>query len=265
MNDHNVYAVLCTLAATGQLSTSERADFDEHCLHCAACRDQRQELICIGMQLQLDGASHATSGPMPIGSLERFRVRVVREGIAPRSAPARPSASYAIAMAATIFVVVALAFVPHGRKPAETFATSAVTVERIPSRESLSASDTERSHVPRHSRAVPTRSPRHVLVPHTDVGVYDTNLTSQRFPQAIVASYAFFGSESTAKSSATGYPALSRSQMSRLDFFRSLDDLDSRSDGGLATVRPVDIASTGNAFDFSAHIRQLHFQLSSAQ
>ena len=82
MNDHNVYAVLCTLAATGQLSTSERADFDEHCLHCAACRDQRQELICIGMQLQLDGAAHATSGPMPIGSLERFCARVVREGIA---------------------------------------------------------------------------------------------------------------------------------------------------------------------------------------
>jgi hypothetical protein len=265
MNDHELYEVLCTLAATGQLAASEKADFDEHCLNCRACRDQFQDLISIGVRLQVDEAIHATSVSMPAGSLERFRTRAIREGIAPRSAAPRSLPSHSLASAAAVFVIVAtLAFMPHGRKAAESFAVS--TTAPIPTHRSFSASATRRTLIPQSSKAVHTHFVRHDIVPHTNIVVNDASLTSQRFPQAISASYPFFGPQSATKSSLRGYPALSRSQISRLDLFRNLDQTTSRNPAGIAARdRPIDIASTGSVFDFAANIRQLHFQLSTAQ
>jgi hypothetical protein len=265
MTDHELYEVLCTLAATGQLAASEKADFDEHCLNCRACRDQLQDLISIGVQLQFDEAIHATSPSMPAGSLERFLVRAIREGIAPRSTPARPSSWHALASAAAVFVIVAaLVFMPHGRKAADSFAVS--TAAPIPTHQSFSASVARRTLIPQRSKAARAHFVRHDIVPDTDIGVNDASLTAQRFPQAISASYPFFGQQSATKSSLTGYPPLSRWQISRLDLFRNLDHTNDRKPAGIATPdRPIDIASTGNVFDFAANIRQLHFQLPTAQ
>jgi hypothetical protein len=265
MTDHELYEVLCTLAATGQLAAPEKANFDEHCLHCPACRDQLQDLIYVGVQLQLDAAIHTTSASLPAGSLERFCARAIREGIAPSAASVRPSPSYALASAAAVLVIVAaLVFMPHGRKAAESFAVS--TAAPIPTRQSFSASVTRRALIPQPSKAVHAHFVRHDIVPHTDIGVNDASLTARRFPQAITTSYPFFGPQSATKSSLTGYPALSRSQISRLDLFRNLDHSNGRKPAGIATPdRPIDIASTGNVFDFAANIRQLHFQLPTAQ
>jgi hypothetical protein len=265
MTDHELYEVLCTLAATGQLAASEKANFDEHCLNCRACRDQLQDQISIGVRLQLDEAIHATSSSMPAGSLERFRARAIREGIAPRSAPARPSFSYTLASTAAVFVIVAaLVFMSHGRRAAESFAVSTATP--TPPHQSFSASVTRRTLSPQPSKALHTHFVRHDIVSHTDIVVNDASLTAQRFPQAISASYPFFGPQSATRSSLTGYPALSRSQMSRLDLFRNFDHTNGRNPAGIATSdRPIDIASTGNVFDFAANIRQLHFQLPTAQ
>jgi len=265
MTYHEHYEVLCALAATGQLAGPEKADLDEHCLHCAACRDQLQELVSLGVQLQLDAAIHATSVSMPAGSLERFRARAIREGIAPRTAPARPSPFFVMAMVSVIFVIVAtLVFMPHGRKAPEHLAS--INAEQTPSPQSLSASIAARTLIPRHSRPVPIHSLRHSIVPHTDMEVTGASLTAQQFPQAITASYAFFGLQSATKSSVTHYPVLNSSQISGLDLFRNLDESNNRN---LAVIdipdRPINMASTGNVFDFSSNIRQLHFQLSSAQ
>jgi hypothetical protein len=265
MIDHEYCEVLCTLAASGQLAASERANFDEHCLHCAACRDQLQELLSIGMQLQLDAAMHVSPASMRAGSVERFRARAIREGITSRTAPARPSPFFVMAMVSVIFVIVAaVVFMPHGRKAPEHLAN--INAEQTPSPQSLSASITARTLIPRHSRPVPIHSLRHSIVPHTDMEVNGASLTAQQFPQAITASYAFFGLQSATKSSVIYYPVLNSSQISGLDLFRNLDDSNNRN---LAVIdipdRPINMASTGNVFDFSSNIRQLHFQLSSAQ
>lgn len=261
--EHEVYEVLCTLAATGQLAASEKATFDKHRLHCPDCRDQLQDLISIGVQLQLD--IHATSASMPTGSPERFRARAIREGIAPRSTPARPSPSYALAAAAAVFVIVAtLAFMPHGRKATGSFAVS--TAAPISVRQSISAPVLGRTIMRHPSKPVHAHFVRHGLVPHTVMGVNDASLPDQRFPQTLNVNYPFFGPQSAAKSTATGYPALSRSQISHFDLFRNLHDSNNPNAAGRAAPdRPVDIASTGNVFDFAANIRQLHFQLSTAQ
>jgi hypothetical protein len=261
MTDHELYEVLCTLAATGQLAAPERANFDEHCLDCSACRDQLQDLIFIGAQLRLDAAIHATPASMPTGSLERFVARVVREGIAPRSAPARPSSLYALASAAAVFVLIAaLVFMPHGRKAVEMFATTAAP---IPTRQSLSASIPKGTPIAQPAKAVHAHYVRYGPVSHTNAGANDASAAAERFPQTIKTRYPFFAPQSATTSSLTGYPALSPSQISHLDLFLNLK---SRNTAGTAKPdHPVDIASIGNVFDFAANIRQLHFELPTAQ
>lgn len=265
MTDHELYEVLCALEATGQLAAPEKADFDEHCLHCPACRDQLQDLISIGAQLQLDAATHAASASLPAGSLERFRARAIREGIAPRAAPAKPSPSHALVSAAAAFVILAtLVFMPHGPRSAESLAVS--TAAPISARQSLAAPVIGQTLMPQRSKAVHAHFIRHGLVPHTVIGVEDASLTAQRFSQAITTSYPLFGPQSATKSSLTGYPTLSRSQISSLDLFRNLNYTNDRNAAGTARPdRTVDIASAGSVFDFAANIRELHFQLPTAQ
>jgi hypothetical protein len=214
------------------------------------------------VQLQLNAALHATPTWMPAGAFERFRTRALREGIAPRSAQARPSPFYALVSTAAVFVIVAaLVFMPPGQKAAESLALSAPAP--IPSRQSPSARVTGQTVIPRPLKAVHAHAVRHGLVSPTDAGLNDASLVTLRFPQAFKASYPFFGKSSVTQSSLTGYPALSRAQISRLDLFHNLRDSDNRNPSGAAT--PIDIASTGNVFDFAGNIRQLHFQLSTAQ
>jgi hypothetical protein len=264
MTDHEPYEVLCALAATGQLTAPEKANFDDHCSQCPACRRQLQDLISIGLQLQLDAAIHAISAPMSAGSLERFRARAMREGIALRSTPARPSPLYALTPLAAVFVIVAvLVFMPGRQKPPERLAMSAA---RIPIRQSLSASLTRRKPTAEPSKAIHAHFVRPRLVPRTDIGVYEAGLTTQQFPQVITASYSFFGPESAMKPLPTGYPALSRTQISHFDLFPRPNDSSTRNVASISTSnRPIDVASIGKTFDFATNTRQVYFQLPAAQ
>jgi hypothetical protein len=263
MTDHEPYDVLCALAATGQLVGPEKANFDDHCIQCPACRRQVQDLISIGSQLQEDAAIHAISAPMAAGSLERFRTRAIREGIALRSAPGRPSTSYALA-AAVFVIVAALVFLPGRRKAPESLAMSAATP--IPIRQSLPASVTRRKPSSRPSKAIHAHLVRDRFVPHASTGVNEARLTTQQFPRVITASYPLFGPASATKPLPTGYPGLSRSQIPHFALFPKLHDSSATNLASIGTSnRPVDIASTGRVFDFATNIRQIYFQLPTAQ
>jgi hypothetical protein len=265
MTDHEPYEVLCALAATGQLVGPEKANFDDHCIQCRACRHQLQDLISIGLQLQESAAIHAISAPMAAGSLERFRARAIREGIALRSAPARPSTSYALASAAAVFVIVAaLVFVPGRRKAPESLAMSAAAP--IPIRQSLPASVTRRKSTAQPSKAIHAHFVRHRFVSRTDTAVNEARLTTQQFPRVITASYPLFGPASATKPLATAYSELSRSQIPHFALFPKLDDSSATNLASIGTSnRPVDIALTGRVFDFATNIRQIYFQLPTAQ
>lgn len=265
MTDHEPYEVLCALAATGQLVGPEKANFDDHCIHCTACRRQLQDLTSIGLQLQEDAAIHAISAPMPAGSLDRFRSRAIREGIELRSAPGRASTSYALASAAAVFfIVAALVSMPGRRKAPQSMATSAAAPISIP--QSLPASVTRRKPTSQTSKAIHAHFMRHRFVPHADTGVNEARLTTQQFPRVITASYPLFGPASATKPSPIGYPEFSRSQISPFALFPKLDDPSATNLASIGTSnRPIDIASAGRVFDFATNIRRIYFQLPTAQ
>jgi hypothetical protein len=268
MTGHEEFEVLCMLAATGQLSPGERVEFYGHCVDCPACREQLEDLVCIGMQLQLDAAiratGHANGAAMPAGSLGRFRARAIREGITLLPASPRPSFWYAMGPAAAVLAVVAVFFMPHERRAGEPFATS--TVATISSRQNLTAAATGQTLIPRRTKIVHARVVRHGRLAHAEVGAEEAGVTDERFPHAITAVYPFFGTQSITKSSVNEYPTLSQSQIDCLNLFRNGDRAKDVGGAGIAmTKRPIDIASTGSVFDFTSNIRQLHFQLSTAQ
>lgn len=265
MNDHECYEILCALEATGQLAGPESADFDEHCVRCTACREKLQDFISVGAQLQLDPAVHETEASLPEGSLERFRARAIREGIAPRVESEEVPPLYALASGAAIFfIIAAMIFMPHGRRSAERSSVS--DAPPISARQRSFASVARGTNLQQSSKFVHAHFSRHNLAPPIYRGCDEASVTAPRFPQALTASYPFFGSQSVTSSTFTGYPALRRSQMSRLNLFHTLDHSNSRNPTGVARADlPIDMASTGTAFDFSANIRQLHFQLSTAQ
>lgn len=265
MTEHERYEVLCTLAATRQLAGPEKANFEDHCIQCPACRRQLQDLLSIGSHLQFDAAIHANSAPMPAGSFERFRTRAIQEGIALRSPPARPSPWYALASVAAVFVIVAvLVLMPDRRNAPGHLEMSAQA--SVPIRQGFPASVTGRQSAPQPSRAVHARFVRHKPVPHTGTGGNEAGGATQQFPRVLTAGYSFFGPESVMKPLPAGYPALSRSQISQLSLFPKLGDSSSPNVASLGTPnRPVDIASIGKVFDFATNIRQIHFQRPTAQ
>ncbi len=263
MIDHQPYERLFELAATGQLSASEKDTFDEHCLHCAACRHHLQELAFINHQLLLHTVTDTTLASMPTGSLERFRSRAIREGIALRPASARPSMSYLLASATAALIVIAmLTLLPHTQKVLETAQLSTST--SILTQQNPSTVVTPQIRATRFLQANHAHSTRRTIVPHTSAEINTINLAPQRFPQVIAASYPLFESQNTQKPSPIGYPALSRSQVLHLDPFPALDHASNPNIAGIATLDSP-IASTGKVFDFAVNIRQLHFQLPIAQ
>lgn len=264
MTDHEHFEILCALAATGQLGASEKADFDDHCIQCPVCRGQLQDLISVGLQLQLDAAIHASAAPMPEGALGRFRARAIHEGIALRSTPARASSLYALATAAAVFVIVAtLIFMPSRRKAPEHLSIS--TVAPIPIRQSVPASVTRRSSTPRRSMAIHARSARHRFIAHTDAGM-EAVLTTPQFPRVITGTYSFLRSESETKRLPGGYPVLSPSQISHFALFPRVNDSGTTNVASIGTSnRSIDVASIGKIFDFATNTRPLYFQLPTAQ
>jgi len=200
---------------------------------------------------------------MPAGSVERFRVRAVQEDLLPSGAGARRSTSYALASVAAVFAILSsLLVMPHGRKVAESFSADA----SIPIRQTLPASVNPATPLPRPSKVARAAVGRKHVVRHADTGADDTSQAAQRFMQTIPPRFPFFGPQSVMKSSRTSYPALSGSQISRLDLFRDLGHAQDQSAEGIASRRhPIDMASARNSFDFAANIRQLHFQPPTAQ
>lgn len=265
MTNHEPYEVLCALSATGQLTGPEKANFDDHCMQCSACRRQLQDLSSIGLQLQLEAAIHASPAAMSAGALERFRARAIHEGIMLHSPTARWSPLYALAAAAVVLVILAaLISVPTSRKAPERLATSAAAP--IPIRQGFSPSVTEPTLTPRYSKAIHAHFVRHRFAPHADMGPNEPRLTTQQFPQVLMANYSFFERESATKPLPTGYPALSRSQMSHLNLFPELNDSGITNGANIGKSNPaIDVASVGKIFDFAANIRQIHFQLPTTQ
>jgi hypothetical protein len=266
MKDHQPYEDLCALAATGQLTASEQVYFEDHCIQCSACRSQLQDLLSIGLHLQMDAARYTISTPMPAGSLEKFRARAIREGIPLRPAPSLLSPSCALLSAAAVFlVVVVLAFTSARRRAPETLAiTTAVAPIHTP--QSLPASVTTSRSTPQPAKAIQAHFARHRSVPHTDTNVHEAGLTAHQFPHVITANYSFLGSESARNLAATVYPALGRSQISYPALFPKWNG---SSTSNLAFTgasnRPIDLALTGKVFDFAANIRPINFQRPIAQ
>jgi hypothetical protein len=265
MTDHEQYEVLCALAATGQLQPPDQASFDEHFLDCPACRDRLHDLTSVSVRLQFEAAKHPTAASMPAGSVERFRARVTQEGLMAHRAPPKQSTSYALASAASLFVILSvLISMPHGRKAAESFSISANV--SIPLPQNVSASVNRATILSRASRVPHPPVVRRHIVRQADIAEDASTQAAQRFLQTIPSQYPFFGPQSAMNSARATYPAFNRSQISHLDLFRDLDVAQDRNSEGLtSTGRPVDIASARNAFDFAADIRQLHFQLPTAQ
>jgi hypothetical protein len=263
MTDHEQYDILCALAATKQLTASGRTDFEDHLLHCRACQNQVHDLTSVCIRLRFEAALHPKMASMPAGSVERFRARALQEGLLPSDAAVRRSSSYALVSAAAIFVILSsLLVMPHERKAAESFSADA----SIPIRQTLPPSVNPATLPLRASKVARAVVVRHHVVRHADSGAEDTSQAAQRFLQTIPPRFPFFGPQSVIKSSRTSYPALSGSQISRLDLFRDLDHAQDQTAEGLAAHRrPIDMASTGNVFDFAANIRQLHFQPPTAQ
>jgi len=266
MTDHEEYEVLCALAATGQLHEPEKTIFHEHFQHCCDCRDQLQQLTAVSVRLHFEAAVHPVAACMPSGSTERFRARILREGMVPHGAPARQSTSYALASAAAFFVLLsALILIPHEHKSAErvaVFAAAATT----PQQRHPAAANLAMVRPPRAPKVVHTLLVRQEIDRRANATTEDTSEVAQRFLHTIPPRYPFFGPPSGTKAARTNYPALSRLQISHPDLFRDLDEASNRNFKGIASPgRPIDIASAGNMFDFAANIRQLHFQLPTAQ
>lgn len=265
MTDHEQYEILCALAATGQLTAAEGVSFGEHLLDCRDCRDRLHDLTSVGMQLQYEAANRPTGAAMPTGSVERFRARAMQEGLVARSEPARLSTSYALASVAVFFFVLSsLIVMPHGREAAERAAISVAVA--TPARQSFPESVVRTKLLRRTSKGTHAHFVRHDVVRHADAGAEDTSQAAQRFLWTLPPRYPFFGPESATVSPRNSYPALSGSQISRLNLFRDIhDEQDRNSEGIASTGRTINIASAGNSFDFTADIRQLHFQLPTAQ
>jgi hypothetical protein len=161
-------------------------------------------------------------------------------------------------------MIASLFLVPHGRKAAE----GSVVAREVPvtSRPSLAASVNREMLMTSRLKVIPTRFVRHGKTRVAGAEVSDASLTAQSFPMMIGDSYPYFEPEIATKIKGPNYPVLSGSQISRLSLFRTLSESAGRDAVGAAPhTRPVDIASTGSVFDFTAQIRQLHFQLPTAQ
>jgi hypothetical protein len=265
MKDHEQYEVLCALAAAGQLTAEERVSFNEHILRCRTCRDKLRDLTSIALRLQIEAATRPTAASMPAGSMERFRARIIREGLVTPSEPTRRPASFALTSLAMFFVILSsLIVMPHGPRPAESVASSAVAP--IPAWQAVPVSASRTERLPRSAKVPRTIFVRHHIVRHADTGADTSSLAAQRFLQTIPPNYPLFSQQSATRASLTSYPALSQSQISHFNLFRDMDDAQHRNTAGAASPgQPIDIASAGSAFDFAADIRQLHFQLPTAQ
>jgi hypothetical protein len=98
--NHSHFEVLCALAASGQLTSSELAELHEHSGGCSFCSDRLDEMTQVSAGLFCARILNRSSIRMPNGMVERFIARAKSEGVPlnPRAAsvgfsgPAAPAA-----------------------------------------------------------------------------------------------------------------------------------------------------------------------------
>jgi hypothetical protein len=109
MADHTQFEVLCALAASGQLTSSELAELHAHSQNCSSCSERVLEMTQISAQLFCAHAVNQPSVRMPKEMLERFIARANNEGIplGPRAATAvftRPALATAFLLALLLVI-----------------------------------------------------------------------------------------------------------------------------------------------------------------
>ncbi len=87
ITNHDDFEVLCAVAASGHLTSGERAELAEHVRHCVSCEKRLVEMRQLAIPLLLAQRFKAPGKHVRRGMQERFAERAIREGIplSPRS------------------------------------------------------------------------------------------------------------------------------------------------------------------------------------
>lgn len=106
--NHVDFEVLCALAASGNLTSTERAELNEHAEHCVHCQNRLVEMRQLGTRLFLAHELNIPAKRVPKGMQERFSARAIREGI-PLSSPSPGVGFSALGLVTALLVVLLLA------------------------------------------------------------------------------------------------------------------------------------------------------------
>lgn len=105
--NHTYFEVMCSLAASGQLTKTEQAELREHSEDCVLCRDRLVEMRRLGFQLFLARAFKTPSKRLPNGMKQRFAARAISEGV-PLSSPSPGTGFSALGMVTVLLLVLLL-------------------------------------------------------------------------------------------------------------------------------------------------------------
>jgi len=105
--NHTYFEVMCSLAASGQLTKTEQVELREHSEHCVLCRNRLVEMRQSGFQLFLARAFKTPSKRLPKGMQERFAARAISEGI-PLSSRSAGTGFNALGMVTVLLLVLLL-------------------------------------------------------------------------------------------------------------------------------------------------------------
>jgi hypothetical protein len=106
--NHTYFEVMCSLAASGQLTKTEQVELREHSEHCVLCRNRLVEMRQSGFQLFLARAFKTPSKRLPKGMQERFAARAISEGI-PLSSQSAGTGFNALGMVTVLLVLLLVA------------------------------------------------------------------------------------------------------------------------------------------------------------
>ncbi len=104
---HTYFEVMCSLAASGQLTKTEQVELREHSKQCVLCRDRLVEMRRLGFQLFLARAFKTPSKRLPNGMRQRFAARAISEGI-PLSSGSPGTGFSALGMVTVLLLVLLL-------------------------------------------------------------------------------------------------------------------------------------------------------------
>jgi hypothetical protein len=106
-SDHAYFAVLCALAASGQLTRAEQAELHAHSRQCVLCRDRLVEMHQLNVQLFLAQAPKRGDRKPPQGMGGRFALRAISEGI-PLRTPSAGISLHALGLVTVVLLALLL-------------------------------------------------------------------------------------------------------------------------------------------------------------